>query len=574
MTFIRPILLINDAGISNGWDRIRNITGSVEIRIVPNMLIQCHTCHTKYRLNLERIPNKKTFVKCKHCGTPIYIDEQSDFEPEAAPVEMAESNTEVEAPGPRGATATEPAVAGQTEVVCDNCGAEYRVADEKLRQPRLVLKCSQCGNTFAPPSGAEAVAPMPAPDFYPQSDGGDAVGIDQAPPDMPLPDEGQLDTMFDDLGQKEVHSDAPEPNLFESESLHPGDPAVTGGVSDSEFDSATENDPDQAYMEATELYEDDESADAPVRGTVPDEQKYQIFMKPGESIKPEMDSSEEAPPEPTAEAPEIDSQIADAETSPADDELSDSAAVASPSTEMADAPEISTETTMPDDPMDSELPALPPDDVSFQRRVEEIGLDREPVRGQTDPPAESESKIIAMAAAAIVILAVGAGAWAWSLFSKQEDELAYTIKHGSEHSIALGENLRGRYVQNKNSSTRLFVVDGALVNNFPDEEQISWIRLKASALENRDDNEPAQEAYTYVGNVLSDKQLAQWELTAIRAYYGYNNGRDDINFHVANSKKIPFQIVFSDVDKPISRAVAEVVSYIRRGRPVFIQSLR
>ena len=44
------------------------------------MLIQCHSCNTKYRLNLERIPKRKTFVRCKNCGTPIYIDPTEEEE--------------------------------------------------------------------------------------------------------------------------------------------------------------------------------------------------------------------------------------------------------------------------------------------------------------------------------------------------------------------------------------------------------------------------------------------------------------------------------------------------------------
>ena len=42
------------------------------------MLIQCQACNSKYRLNLERIPNRKTFIKCKKCNAPIYIDPQDD----------------------------------------------------------------------------------------------------------------------------------------------------------------------------------------------------------------------------------------------------------------------------------------------------------------------------------------------------------------------------------------------------------------------------------------------------------------------------------------------------------------
>ncbi len=42
------------------------------------MLIQCQSCNSKYRLNLERIPSRRSFIKCKKCNGPIYIDPRED----------------------------------------------------------------------------------------------------------------------------------------------------------------------------------------------------------------------------------------------------------------------------------------------------------------------------------------------------------------------------------------------------------------------------------------------------------------------------------------------------------------
>ncbi|MEE8433876.1 MAG: hypothetical protein V3S64_03725, partial [bacterium] len=61
-------------------------------------------------------------------------------------------------------------------------------------------------------------------------------------------------------------------------------------------------------------------------------------------------------------------------------------------------------------------------------------------------------------------------------------------------------------------------------------------------------------------------------LADIRAYYGFNNGRENINFEIPSGALVPYQLVFTDIGSNVGKTVTEVVSYHRGGEAVFIDS--
>src|SRR5690242_9545859 len=101
------------------------------------MLIQCQSCTHKFRLNLERLPARKTFVRCKNCGTPIYIHgEEDDIAPVSGlPDTVTVPESMVESP------VIPPWVAGMplepapdtVMVTCPNCESRYRMPAEPLQ---------------------------------------------------------------------------------------------------------------------------------------------------------------------------------------------------------------------------------------------------------------------------------------------------------------------------------------------------------------------------------------------------------------------------------------------------------
>ena len=320
------------------------------------MVIQCPACTTKYRLNLESIPNRKTFVKCRNCGTPIYIDPPADAA--AAATRPPPAASQIPPPAPSKADTA------QSEVACPQCGTRYRVPTEALGKAGVRLKCTHCGNVFTPP-GRRGAAPTPlepesvprppppasAPtrEFFPvvESDLDSAAPMDRP---MPIPDDQQLEGMFDDLRDRNtpfaaepkpsqpkaptrappsaeppvqpsvqpVAALAPAPSLDEeaeqsTETLIPADLDRLGdGAAAStrpKRPSASAFSPEQAYLEAISL--DDDTPLKPVRpprGSVPPDQKYRFFLKPG--ALPEEPAAPPAPKPaatrvPTPKAPPI-----------------------------------------------------------------------------------------------------------------------------------------------------------------------------------------------------------------------------------------------------------------------------
>jgi predicted Zn finger-like uncharacterized protein len=319
------------------------------------MVIQCTSCHTKYRLNLERIPNRKTFVKCRNCGTPIYIDPPAD----------AAAGSVLESPRPRDAAVPRPTEetarrdseprSPQSVIACPNCATRYRVPGETLSRPRVRLKCTRCGHEFA--AGAPAAAPAPSRDlaaragrdFFPDAQGEPEEREEGFQRPMPIPDESTLEGMFEDLRDKaspfaakraappaesappfrpraqptpEEQGGAASPGKpgpgmaakAEDRATEPAPepPREAGTLPSADLDRlggqareavtgsrppATEYDPERAYLEAVALDDEDLPLRPKGRGTVPDEYKYRFFLKPGAtSESPAAQSASSASP--------------------------------------------------------------------------------------------------------------------------------------------------------------------------------------------------------------------------------------------------------------------------------------
>lgn len=497
------------------------------------MLIQCHSCNTKYRLNLENIPMRKTFVRCKNCGTPIYIDPTEEDAPEGGPISQPageDSVAEQKDAGGEGAGET-PRAAG-VQVVCPECDAKYRVESASLRRPGIKLKCTQCGALFAPPRSDEGGAAdgMDSPDFYPPPS--QDTDAEPAEPEMPVPDDQRVDTMFDDLRpdhealqQQGDAKDSPGGVPKENE---------LGSLQGTEFDDEPPvPDSEQAYMDAVSLGSDDGFESLPSGGTVPDDQKFKFFLDPNDpGKKPEEESS--------AELPELDPPHEDAMD--------------------AESPEL------PED-----LPLLPVAREEEEENPELVVDNREVVDGQSAKLLTEPRALMVLAAASLGIL-IGAGIWGWWLMASTQNPDPFRIQDGRVHQLSLPDNPKEHFVKNRPSGKRLFVVNGIIENRFDDSGKVRWIRLRGMVFTGKDEEKPKAMAFAYAGNVLKDAQLSKWSLADIRAYHGFNNGRENINFEIPPGASVPYQLVFTDIGSNVGKTVTEVISYHRGGEAVFIDN--
>jgi hypothetical protein len=187
-------------------------------------------------------------------------------------------------------------------------------------------------------------------------------------------------------------------------------------------------------------------------------------------------------------------------------------------------------------------------------------------------PAEwlsTRNRYVLLGVAAAILLIV-AGAWTVWLWNAPDTSQPYTMESGKVHQLALDEKLEGRYVFNKPSGQRLFVVQGSLENHFSRGTEISWVRLRGSAYTDQNQSETLGTSFAFIGNVLSDAQLGSWDVDAIQAFYAYNNGRDNTNFQIPPGTRVPFQLVFVNIKRPVGRTVAQVVSYHRNNLTVYV----
>jgi predicted Zn finger-like uncharacterized protein len=482
------------------------------------MLIQCHSCNTKYRLNLEQIPRRKTFVRCKNCGTPIYIDPTEEDQPQAGVIP----------PQPAAAAVPDD---GQVAVVCPSCSARYRIAEASVRRPGVKLKCTQCGHLFAPPAHLQAPRAAAGPAMAPPAP---EPGPGPARPrEMPLPDEAHMDQLFDDLRPGPAEPAGVEP---------PGGPAyahetdlgtLEGGAFEEELPAP---DAERAYLDSVAF--DEEGGVVPGAASVPDEQKYRFFLNPKDYQGSEAGM---------ADHPD------DKGARPADEIFG-----------AGEVPDLHGTAPGP------ELPHLPSTEVARSR--EEMSRIREIVPGQ-EARVFTEKRVLAIVAAAAVLILLATGAWGYWLASTAGDNRPFRVRVGQPHQLAMKDDLQGHYITNGPSGMRLFVVNGEITNGFPQNDRIRWIRIKGLVYTDPAQTKLLGTAYAYAGNVLDDTQLAQWELPAVKAYYGFTNGRNGINATIAPDAKVPYQLVFTELGgQQVGRSVAQVVSYFRDGQAVFVDN--
>ncbi len=529
------------------------------------MLIQCQSCTHKFRLNLERLPARRTFVRCKNCGTPIYI--HGEEEEAAAAGALPESITVPEALAaqpviPPWMAGTLPeADDGAVLVTCPHCESRYRVPREPLQRPDIRLKCTQCDHVFASPEDlAPAVAmdlsrPVLSPDVVaraamepPEFRARHGAAGEVSPgPAMPEPDETRMSALFEDM--------APEPGIRR--------PTGQPGLPKEEAPPGAPLTAEDAYLDAVDL---GEAFDRPARGGVPDDQKYRLFLKPGEmpagrAAQPEPPQEPGAPPAAATETvlPTLDEELPPLEVEP----------LPPPAPPLATPPPKPGAAPPPAAPrIDAELPPLPILVIEPPRKppVKQIVADQ--VGWFTNP-----RRYTALGVAAAVVL-IAAGAWTVWLWNAPGSSQPYTIETGRVHQLALDSDLAGRYVFNKPSGERLFVVQGVVENRFPRDAEISWIRLRGTAYTDPNQTRTLGTAFAFIGNVLTDAQLGAWELDAIQAFHAYNNGRDNANYQIPSGVRVPFQLVFAGISQPVGRTVAQVVSYHRNNLTVYVDTGR
>jgi predicted Zn finger-like uncharacterized protein len=195
-------------------------------------------------------------------------------------------------------------------------------------------------------------------------------------------------------------------------------------------------------------------------------------------------------------------------------------------------------------------------------------IEREVAPGQVGAFTDRRRFLVLAALAGLIVGAIaGWGGW----LTKEDGTLTrpFSQESGGVHHLVLGQSLESRTIVHRGGK-RLFVVEGQLVNRFPKDTKLSWVRVRGKVYGDSGETRLLGTAQAYLGNILTQEQLETMELPAIAAYGAYNNGRANENFEIPPGRQAPFQLVFLDVSDPILRTVAEVAGYTRNGLAIYL----
>tara|TARA_E500000331_G_scaffold297813_1_gene297290 strand:- start:611 stop:1888 length:1278 start_codon:yes stop_codon:yes gene_type:complete len=137
------------------------------------------------------------------------------------------------------------------------------------------------------------------------------------------------------------------------------------------------------------------------------------------------------------------------------------------------------------------------------------------------------------------------------------------------HQFEFVGNLRVEKFRNNFSRQAIHVMTGTVRSNFSDFSNISSIRLKGLAFD--DDQKILESQVVYAGVVLSHQELSEWSVSRIREQYKERYGRNEINRNLREGEELPFQVVFFEAGELFSKASAQIISYQRDGRDVFVR---
>jgi hypothetical protein len=119
----------------------------------------------------------------------------------------------------------------------------------------------------------------------------------------------------------------------------------------------------------------------------------------------------------------------------------------------------------------------------------------------------------------------------------------------------LGNTINGRFVENSKSG-QLFVIQGQIKNDY--DHPRSYIKVTGKLYHKG--MKVAKQSTVYVGNTLTNTDLARMDMSAIKKKLGNRIGQKKSNFKVKTGKRVPFMIVFDKLPRNLDEYTVEVES--------------
>ena len=505
------------------------------------MLIQCPECHRRYEFAIEALPDTHR-SQCVHCNCLIPLPGPPSVkrEPKANTPELRPS-PEGEAAYRRSTTLTK---------------SETRPAPPPVEpvpsplSPSPVQETLQIPDELAGIPDSEPANPADLQELrgllgVPLPPGRKTQGTEFVPP--PKPTVAESPSLLEQAPPKEEGTDS---------LLHDSPPAKETEEDQSLFERAIhESFPEKSEpkeQSSTPLFEDD--------GVVPEIPAPKPPLRTKPTTQSEATAASKVPAKPAT------TTVPKAEVSPE----TKSAAKPAPKPEVQ--PEskpkkpVPPKPEMPSKPPLKQLPAPgpAPEQAKIKEEAPTVSQVFEKSTAEEGIPWGRLTLVSTLASLGLLLIL-----WTGGYLHMVDSPLLSRLVGVQLHQFEFVGNLRVEKFRNNFSRQAIHVMTGTVRSNFSDSSNISSIRLKGLAFD--DDQKILESQVVYAGVVLSHQELSEWSVSRIREQYKERYGRNEINRNLREGEELPFQVVFFEAGELFSKASAQIISYQRDGRDVFVR---
>ncbi len=501
------------------------------------MLIQCPECHRRYEFAIEALPDTHR-SQCVHCNCliPLPGPPSANCETKANTPELRPS-PEGEAAYRRSTTLTK----SETRPAPPPVELVLPSSPPTPAQEKLQIPDELAGIPDSEPANPADLQELRGLLGVPLPPGRKTQGTEFIPP--PKPSVSESTALLEQAPPKKEDTEA---------LLHDSPPTEETEEAQSLFERAIhESFPEKSEPNeqiSTPLFEDD--------GAVPEITAPKPPLKIKPTTQPETTAASKPPAKPAFEP--VPKAEANPETKPA--VKSASKPESKPKKPIPPKPEI------PSKPPLKQLPAPgpAPEQATAKEEVPTVSQVFEKSTAEAGIPWGRLTLVSTLASLGLLLIL-----WTGGYLHMVDSPLLSRLVGVQLHQFEFVGNLRVEKFRNNFSRQAIHVMTGTVRSNFSDFSNISSIRLKGLAFD--DDQKILESQVVYAGVVLSHQELSEWSVSRIREQYKERYGRNEINRNLREGEELPFQVVFFEAGELFSKASAQIISYQRDGRDVFVR---
>ncbi|MCP4296181.1 MAG: hypothetical protein GY786_11280, partial [Proteobacteria bacterium] len=384
------------------------------------MIIQCRQCNSNFKIDPQKLPSGKSFIRCSKCSASIPISPQEqDQVTNDSPKKL---------------------------IQCEQCHVKYAVPLSHFKNDVIKMHCGKCGYVFR-------VNKDQPDEEIPSREKGEAeleIGLE----DINISEDQsvEMNNLFDDISdENEVEPSIPEINAEDAVNMETSDEDSKEQTSSAEgsFNPQT---PTEEYLDAIKLSTDEnpDSIDFGL-GTISTNQKYNFFLEPNKKI-PTNTLSESQDFEDRQNWPEIQDEV--------------------PPPELLEEPADSlSETTTGESPEDDYA-------VDFEGSGEQNFL-KENKKVEIK---KKIGKLYVLVI--FLILLLGVGGWFFIYMNNGVNFNNQAKSSIPRDQLVIMEPLRGKFVKIDGRSKSLFVLEGNIQSGFLEEADIHSIKVEGLLYKN------------------------------------------------------------------------------------------